>query len=98
MALDSRYVTSWLVEAVAKVANIYVPQLIVGYNSGCCSDQQSFYEQGFPAAGYFETTGSTVDYPAYHQSTDLPQNLDFEQVGLITKAIAAAIASFAQPL
>lgn len=52
MALDSRYVTSWLVEAVEKLTNLYVPELTVGYNSGCCSDQQSFYEQGYPAMGY----------------------------------------------
>lgn len=47
---------------------------------------------------YFETTGTTVAYPHYHQSSDLPQYLDFEQVGLITKSAAAAIATFAQPL
>jgi len=51
IALDSRYVTQWLVDSVANLTKAYVPQLTIGYNSGCCSDQQSFYEQGFPAMG-----------------------------------------------
>jgi hypothetical protein len=37
-------------------------------------------------------------YPHYHESTDLPEYLDFEQMGLITKAAAAAVAVFADPL
>ena len=27
----------------------------VDFTSGCCSDQQSFYENGFPAVGFFES-------------------------------------------
>jgi Zn-dependent M28 family amino/carboxypeptidase len=98
IALDSRYVTQWLVDSVANLTKAYVPQLTIGYNSGCCSDQQSFYEQGFPAMGFFETTGTTVAYPHYHQSTDLPQYIDFEQLGLITKSAAATIATYAVPV
>jgi len=42
--------------------------------------------------------GSASDYPHYHQSSDLPENLNFEQVALISRAIAAATATIAVPL
>jgi hypothetical protein len=42
--------------------------------------------------------GSASDYPHYHKSTDLPENLNFAQVALISQAIAAAAATIAVPL
>jgi len=29
-----------------------VPELEIGYSPSCCSDHQSFFEQGYPAVGY----------------------------------------------
>jgi len=98
LALVNRYTTTWLTEAAEQATRTYVPELTIGYTTACCSDQQSFLENGYPAMSYFETTGSAVVYPHYHQSSDLPEYLDFEQMGLITKAAAAAIATFADPL
>ncbi|KAG8914506.1 hypothetical protein FRC02_004927 [Tulasnella sp. 418] len=34
---------------VANVLKIYAPELTVRYTPACCSDHQSFHEQGFPA-------------------------------------------------
>lgn len=98
LALVNRYTTVWLTEAAEKLSRTYVPDLAIVYTTACCSDQQSFVENGYPGMSYFETSGSSVVYPHYHQSTDLPEYLDFEQMGLITKAAAAAIATFADPL
>jgi len=98
IAFVTRYTTEWLTDAAEEATRLYVPELDVGYTTGCCSDQQSFVEQGYPAMGFFETPGAAVIYPHYHQSTDLPQYMDFKQVGLITKAAAASLAAFAEPL
>ena len=39
------------------LAEQYVPEIKVGSSSSCCSDHQSFTENGFPAIGYFENEG-----------------------------------------
>lgn len=49
VAFVSRYTTVWLTQAAEAAARTYVPELAVGLSSGCCSDQQSFIEQGYPA-------------------------------------------------
>ena len=73
-----------------------VPFVSVVFREGC-SDHQSFTENGFPAIGYFENQGSASDYPHYHQSTDLPEYVDPENMLLITRAMMAAAMSFAVP-
>jgi hypothetical protein len=98
VALVTRLTTEWLTDAVQALTETYVPELTIGYTSACCSDQQSFIENGYPGMSFFETTGAAVSYPHYHKSTDLPQYVDYDQVGLITKAATAALASFAEPL
>jgi hypothetical protein len=98
IALVNRFTTPFLTEAAEVASRTYVPELTVGYTTAYCSDQQSFLEQGYPAMSYFETPGTVVDYPQYHRSTDLPEYVDFAQVGLITRAAAAALATFAEPI
>jgi hypothetical protein len=48
LALVNRYTTTWLTEAAEKLARTYVPELSIVYSTACCSDQQSFIENGFP--------------------------------------------------
>ncbi|KAF9238333.1 hypothetical protein BU15DRAFT_75268 [Melanogaster broomeanus] len=41
--------TQEVTDLVAKIAAIYSPERTVGYTAACCSDHQSFHEQGYPA-------------------------------------------------
>lgn len=98
LGMKDRYVYPPLLWLANNLTLLYVPELEIGYSPSCCSDHQSFFEQGYPAVGYFENVGSASDYPHYHKSSDLPENLNFEQVALISRAIAAATATIAVPL
>ena len=64
----------------------------------CCSDQQSFFENGFSSVGFFETPNPTVVYPQYHTSEDLLQFLSAEKIYLLTKATLASAIVFAEPI
>jgi len=99
MGLVTRLTTEWLTQTAHEVSKQYLPSLPVGFSSqACCSDQQSFLEQGYPAMSFFESTGGYVDYPQYHKSTDLPQYVDYDQLEQITKSAAALLATLATPL
>jgi Zn-dependent M28 family amino/carboxypeptidase len=84
---------------IAKTATLtYLKgDLAVGYTQACCSDQQAFFENGFPAAGFFETPTSSVVYPQYHKSDDLLDKLDLEQIKLQGSATMASAMVFAGP-
>eukprot|EP01062_Namystynia_karyoxenos_P078117 TRINITY_DN79_c0_g2_i2.p2 TRINITY_DN79_c0_g2~~TRINITY_DN79_c0_g2_i2.p2 ORF type:complete len:468 (+),score=185.54 TRINITY_DN79_c0_g2_i2:77-1405(+) len=98
LALMDRYIDKDLTEIAIETTKTYVPELPVGWTSGCCSDQQSFYENGFPSAGFFETPGAAVYYPQYHRSDDLMENIDLDQVKMQATALMASAALWAEPL
>ncbi|KZV95273.1 Zn-dependent exopeptidase [Exidia glandulosa HHB12029] len=77
---------------VGNVSNLYSPELSVGVTAACCSDHQSFVEQGFPATQVFERNGPIVD-PMYHNSGDLVNRTgyDLEQVLAIAKVTYATV-------
>merc|ERR1719189_2284839 len=79
-------------------ATTYLPDYANANTSGCCSDQQSFHENGFPAVGFFESPGSSVAYPQYHTSSDLLRYIDTRQVAVQAKAAFATTAVMAQLL
>eukprot|EP01060_Flectonema_neradi_P039957 TRINITY_DN896_c2_g2_i1.p1 TRINITY_DN896_c2_g2~~TRINITY_DN896_c2_g2_i1.p1 ORF type:complete len:440 (+),score=115.51 TRINITY_DN896_c2_g2_i1:56-1375(+) len=91
VAFMNRYADMTLTELAMDVTSSYVPELGVGWTSGCCSDQQSFYENGFPSVGFFEHPGSAVNYPHYHKETDLLEYIDLKQLELETKAMLATV-------
>jgi Zn-dependent M28 family amino/carboxypeptidase len=66
-----------------------------GYSSSCCSDYLGFYEEGFASVGFFENNATASHYPQYHRSDDLATFVNFEQLELETKAIAATVAELA---
>ncbi|KIP06642.1 hypothetical protein PHLGIDRAFT_106723 [Phlebiopsis gigantea 11061_1 CR5-6] len=78
--------TPEVTQLVANLSAIYSPELTVGFTAACCSDHQSFHEQGFPATQVFERAGPIVD-PMYHNSGDLSdrEGYDFEQLRSIAK-------------
>jgi len=84
--------TTEVTQLVANVSAIYSPELRVGFTAACCSDHQSFHEQGFPATQVFERAGPIAD-PMYHNSGDLSdrEGYDFDQVKLIAKVQLATL-------
>eukprot|EP01064_Diplonema_japonicum_P027052 TRINITY_DN3877_c0_g2_i1.p1 TRINITY_DN3877_c0_g2~~TRINITY_DN3877_c0_g2_i1.p1 ORF type:complete len:448 (+),score=121.76 TRINITY_DN3877_c0_g2_i1:42-1385(+) len=81
-----------------EIVHQYVPGLKTGITTGCCSDQQSFHENGFRSVGLFEHPGSAVLYPKYHKSDDLLTFLDTTQLVLETRAMLATALVMAEPL
>lgn len=98
LGMKDRYISTWLLEVANSLTNLYVPSLPIGYSSSCCSDHQSFTENGYDAIGYFEHTGSASDYWAYHTGDDVIANINFEQLTLEAQAVYAAVLTFATPV
>ncbi|KAI0789225.1 hypothetical protein C8Q75DRAFT_718867 [Abortiporus biennis] len=84
--------TPEVTQLVANLSSIYSPELTVGNTPACCSDHQSFHEQGFPASQVFERAGPILD-PMYHNSGDLSERYgyDLEQVKSIAKVQFATL-------
>jgi len=76
----------------------YLPGQAQGTTSACCSDQQAFTENSYPALGVFETNTSSVVYPDYHSTTDTPDKVSFPQVAIFAKAIYSCVLTTAQLL
>eukprot|EP00732_Lithocolla_globosa_P004033 Lithocolla_globosa_v1_NODE_3490_length_1657_cov_527.754682.p1 type:complete len:472 gc:universal NODE_3490_length_1657_cov_527.754682:98-1513(+) len=95
----NRYATEWLSESCMDIGSVYVPSLPSAYTNACCSDQQSFYENGFPAAGIFETPSNSVVYPQYHRTGDTWDNglINYDQVHLFGQALFACILEYTEP-
>lgn len=71
---------------VTNISSLYSPELEVGLTPACCSDHQSFHQQGFAATQVFERAGPIAD-PMYHNSGDLSnrEGYDFRQLKGIAK-------------
>lgn len=78
----ANYATEWLSTSCKAFVGMYLPNLRTANTQGCCSDQQSFYNRGFPAAGIFETPQRSVQYPEYHRQGDTYDNglINYNQV------------------
>ncbi|OSD03728.1 Zn-dependent exopeptidase [Trametes coccinea BRFM310] len=92
LGLPDRIGTPEVTQLVANLSAIYSPELTVGFTPACCSDHQSFHNQGFPATQVFERAGPIAD-PMYHNSGDLSErdNYDFEQLKSIAKVQFATL-------
>jgi len=69
---------------------------LISTSVSCCSDQQSFYQLGYPAAGVFEATAGTNN-PNYHRASDLPNTVTYSHARRTTQMGAALIATLAEP-
>jgi len=87
------YHTPKLTKALWEVVSLYISELVLGWTGACCSDHQSFLDNGFPATAFFERNGPIAD-PMYHNSLDVSQRIgyDFKQLNLLTQAFAACLA------
>lgn len=92
--------TGWLTDDLILLSQLYVPTLPVvkGSLSGGTSDHKSFYYDGFPAAFYFEDLDHYSPY--IHGSSDTygTSANDFQLAELITKSVAAGLATYAEPI
>jgi len=94
--LGSRFTTPALNAQITPIIKQYVPELTVGSNSGCCSDQQPFFDRGYPAASLIHQGGATID-PQYHQTGDVVDRTRYSipLVQAITRAVLASAATIA---
>lgn len=93
IAVPDRLATESASTFLLETARLYSPQLVRGETPACCSDHQSFWEQGFPATQLFERPGPIAD-PRYHDSADLVnrEGYDVGQLRLIGNVVIAAAA------
>ncbi|KAH7092787.1 hypothetical protein BKA62DRAFT_722403, partial [Auriculariales sp. MPI-PUGE-AT-0066] len=86
LGLPAVYHTPIASHLVGNVSLLYSPELLVGITRACCSDTQSFLENGFIATEMFERAGPIAD-PMYHSSGDLINRIgyDVEQIRSIAK-------------
>jgi len=68
---------------------------LLARTGACCSDQQSFYSRGYPAASVFESR-SAGNNPNYHQSSDLPPTLNYQHLLRNVQSAAALITTLAK--
>merc|ERR1712096_360579 len=94
----NRFADMDLTDISMEITTNYVPDLAVGFTQACCSDQQSFYENGFPSVGFFETPPSSVVSPQYPPSDDLMEFLDSRQIYLQASATMASALVYAEPV
>jgi len=96
-ALVSRNSDAGLLNIVRTATETYMAaQLTIGTSTVCCSDQQSFTSNGFPALAIFETPTSRVVYPEYHRATDLLVALDMDQMEQLGSGFMASVILFAE--
>jgi len=69
---------------------------LVTSSTSCCSDQQSFTDQGYASTGVSEATAATNN-PNYHKSSDLPSTMTFSHARRIAQMTTALIATLAEP-
>ncbi|KAI9141539.1 hypothetical protein BKA69DRAFT_1028392 [Paraphysoderma sedebokerense] len=92
LGFPKRYHTIEATELVKMIISQYMPSIVLGETPACCSDHQSFFEQGYPATAFFENNGPIQD-PKYHNSGDIANRpgYDFEELAALTKAMIAVV-------
>ncbi|KAH8830264.1 Zn-dependent exopeptidase [Flagelloscypha sp. PMI_526] len=92
LGLPASIGTPAVTNLVGNVSKIYSPELTVGITGACCSDHQSFHEQGYAATQVFERAGWIID-PMYHNSGDVSKRpgYDFNQLRSIAKVQFATL-------
>jgi len=83
-----RFHTPALTALAKSTANTYVPAIRTCDTNACCSDQQSFVEQGYQATLFFERCGNILD-PQYHRSGDTMNRAGYDLDGEMTSIAKA---------
>lgn len=96
LAFPDKLATVSATKHIQHLAQLYVPELVIGYTPACCSDHQSFWENGFPATWVFERNGPIAD-PMYHNSGDVSDRpgYDLEQLRAAARVVTASLLNVA---
>lgn len=99
---DPRATDPELTQLVKELAGLYKDSQLTVYDkvlsgSSCCSDHQSYKEQGFASAGLIEPRGYTGD-PQYHKVGDVANRADYSipQLTLSARVMLASGATIAK--
>lgn len=87
-ALLGRFESGWRAASRSPLVASVLPG---PFSSLALSDQLNFWELGFPALMISDT--AFYRNPNYHESSDLPETLDYEKMAEAARAIAAAVDS-----
>jgi len=98
LTFDSRGVDTALTNQCKATVPDYLSGYPIGNNSGCCSDNQSFQNNGYPTVSFFECPGTTVVNPNYHNGNDLPSTINSAQLTYFSRALYACALTQARPL
>jgi len=94
---DSEGVNRALTDMAMELTTLYLgPDTSVALSTGCCSDNQSFHNLGYAAAGVFESR-SPFNNPNYHRSTDTANTVTFRHVWRNAQMAAALVGTIAEP-
>jgi len=96
----NRYHDVILTDLAKEVMSIYTPEVQTCTTTACCSDHQSFYEQGYSSTQFFERCGSIAD-DKYHNIGDIVDRTGFEiqdELIPVSKGVIASVAYIAEPL
>eukprot|EP00039_Didymoeca_costata_P018448 m.333497 g.333497 ORF g.333497 m.333497 type:complete len:451 (+) comp17156_c0_seq1:91-1443(+) len=88
-----------LTDLAKDTLELYTPNVETCTTTACCSDHQSFYEQGYSATQFFERCGSIAD-PEYHSLGDVVRRSGFDidgQLVSLTKGMIATAAVLLEP-
>jgi len=89
-----------LIDLVTAITSLYTPEVESCETTVCCSDHQSFTENGFSATQFFERCGAIAD-PMYHNIGDVIKRdgLDIDgQTLSLSKACVAAALTLLEPV
>ena len=96
----NRFADPILIDLVTDIMALYTPEVESCETTVCCSDHQSFTEQGFSATQFFERCGAIAD-PMYHNVDDVVKRDGFDidgQLLSLSKACVAAAATLLEPV
>jgi len=96
----NRYASQILTDLAISVMNTYTPEVETCYTSVCCSDHQSFYEQGYAGTQFFERCGNIID-DKYHDVGDVVDRTGFDLAGelvSLSRGVAATALTLLEPI
>merc|ERR1719272_295845 len=81
-----------LIDLVTAITTLYTPEVESCVTTVCCSDHQSFTENGYSATQFFERCGAIAD-PMYHNAGDVIKRDGFDIDGELLSLTKACVAN-----
>ena len=97
IALYDQATSVWLYNCVVDIIDFFLPGYSHGTSRVCCTDHQSYFEQGYPAITWFENTRPGPAFPQYHTAADDIPVVVMSNVELALKGVVVSALTFASP-